>query len=168
MATTGAFSGTNVFLRVLDTSTGGWVSIGGQLSHNETLNNALLDITNKIGSGGYRELLAGEGIQSVDYTVDLVFVSDAGFDLVRSMAGTQSIEKFQVLYDDVATGFVSIEVDLMVASFTETSDDLLKASVSLQSSDSFSQAADYTYELYIPSDADSYTTSAGDIYYVRA
>ena len=168
MATSGALNGTDVFLRILTDT--GWESLGGQLSHTETLNNKLIDITNKIGSSKYRELLPDEGTQSVDYTVELVFCSQAGFDYLRSIAGTKAVSTFQVIHTDVPTGTVETKVKLQVQSFTDTSSDgeALTASVSLLSSDSFDYAMAQAFSLFVPSGSDSLLTSNGQTYYARA
>ena len=170
MATVGALNGTDVMLRVLNSSTGAWVAVGGQVSHTETLTNTPLDITNKVGSPDVRELLPDEGLQAVDYTTDLIFNSDTAFALVRALASSKSTARFQVLRGDVDSGTVPIETTLMVTSFAETSDayNPLRATVTLLSSDLFTYAADYTYQKYVPSGSDAYITAAGDTYFVRA
>lgn len=168
MATTGAFNGTDVFIRVLTDT--GWFPIGGQISHSETLNNSLLDITNKIGSNKFRELLPDEGMQSVDYSVEMVFTSQAGFDFVRAAAGDKSINLYQVVRGDIPTGTVPIEVNLQVQSFVDNSADNepLKATVSLLSSDEFDFNLNATYEKLLTSDGDNFLTSNGDQVYVRS
>ena len=105
MTTPGALSGTGVFLR-MRISDGSWQSIGGQLSHSETLTNELIEITNKIGDPGYRELLPDEGRQNTSFSVEVLFVSQSGFDFVRSIAGTKEEATLQVLRENIASGVV--------------------------------------------------------------
>lgn len=166
MATPGAFNGTNVFIRV--NTDVGWFSIGGQLSHTETANTALLDITNKIGEPSFRELLPGQGIQSIDYTIEVVFNSQAAFRFVRDLADNKNQALFQVLQGTVADGDVSVEVILQVQNLTQTSadGDPLTGSISLLSSDEFEYGS-ITYAKLITSDGDDFKDSNGNQIFVR-
>ena len=139
------------------------------MSHSETVNNALIDITNKIGAPKYRELLADEGIQSVDYSVELVFVSQAGYDFIRNAAGTNEQFLFQVVRGDIGTGTVPIEVTLQVQSFADTSADgeALKGIISLLSSDSFDFNENATFAAFLTSASENFKTSSGEQFYVR-
>lgn len=168
MATTGALNGTNVFLRVHDGSQ--WLSVGGQLSHTETLTNTLLDVTNKIGSGDFRELLPDEAMQSVDYSVEVVFVSQAGYDFVRTLAGNKGQATFQVLSGPVAGGTVETQLTGQISNFADTSTtaEPLKGTFNILSSDSFEWAMGQEFELFVPSGSDSFVTSDGNTFYVRA
>jgi predicted secreted protein len=173
MATSGAFNGTDVFMRVLIASTGAWLPLGGQVSHTETITNALVDVTNKIGSPKFRELLPDEGIQNVDYSVELVFNSQSGFEFVRSMAGTRAITDFQIVKGDVdvgVTGVVMTSVRLMVSSFVDTSGngEALKASVGFLSSDLFEWDRNQSYDIFLTSAGDNLLTSTGDKLIVEA
>lgn len=111
-----------------------YVMIGGQNSHTLTLNNGIIDITNK-SSASFRELLPDEGTQSLDLTVELTFNSEATFKAVRAMAGTKALKAFRIVIPTSG----NIDVECMIASFAETSPDgdKLTASVSFQSSGSF-------------------------------
>lgn len=168
MATPGAFNGTNVFIRVNDGSD--WLTIGGQLSHTETANTALLDITNKIGVPSFRELLPGQGMQSIDYTVEVVFNSDAAFRFVRDLAKNKDQALFQVVRGDIEVdGVVETQVTLQVQNLTQTSADNepLTGSISLLSSDEFDYGLDVMFETYLTTDQGEYVTPTGGDYLVR-
>jgi predicted secreted protein len=134
MATDGALNGTGIFV-AMDTAIPGvtYVMIGGQNSHSLTLNNNIIDITNK-SSASFRELLAGEGIQSIDLGLELTFNSEATFAALKAAAGTKAPASFQI---DVAGAL--LEFVGMVASWAESSPDgdKLTATVSIQSTGSF-------------------------------
>ena len=134
MATTGAKNGTDIYV-AMDTTVPGtsYVQIGGQNSHSLTLNNSLIDITNK-SSASCRELLPDEGTQSIDLTLDLTFNSEATFSSLRSIAGTKADAAFRINMTAGNLDFVG-----MVASFADTSPDgdKLTASVTIQSTGSF-------------------------------
>ena len=134
MATTGAENGTGIYV-AMDTAVPGvtYVQIGGQNSHSLTLNNSLIDITNK-SSASFRELLADEGTQSIDLTLDMTFNSEATFTSLRALAGTKADAAFQI--NMPAGNLIMVG---MVASFADTSPDgdKLTASVSIQSTGSF-------------------------------
>lgn len=166
MATSGAFNGTDVYVRVHDGNQ--WLALGGQVSHTETLSTALVDISNKIGSPKYRELLPNEGTQTVDYSVELVFVSQAGYDFVRALAGNKGQALFQTLRTDVATGTVQTQITAQVASFSDTSADgeALKGTLNLQSSDTIESGA-FTFARLLTSAAETFVTSDGSAFYVR-
>ena len=168
MATSGAFNGTDVFIRVNDGNQ--WLSLGGQLSHTEALTNSLLDITNKIGAPKFRELLEDEGTQQVDYSVELLFVSQAGYDFVRALAGNKGQALFQTIKTDVPTGTVMTELTLQVQNFVDTSTDNepLKGTVSLMSSSVFEYNLETTFAVFFTSGGDNFITSDGNQFYVRA
>jgi len=133
MSTTGALNGTGVFLEV-ETAPAIFTPIGGQTSHTETMTTGLLDITNKIGEPNYRELLPDEGMQEVTYVVEMIFVSQAGYDFVRAMAGDKSEHKFRISRDGIPE---AEEINLMVQTFADTSSDSepFTGTVTLLSSD---------------------------------
>lgn len=134
MATTGAKNGTGIYV-AMDTTVPGasYVQIGGQNSHSLTLNNSIIDITNK-SSASYRELLPDEGTQSLDLSLDLTFNSQATFTSLRTLAGSKADAAFKINMPGGDLLFVG-----MVASWADTSPDgdKLTASVSLQSTGSF-------------------------------
>ena len=131
MATTGAINGTSVLVAMEDTPGGGtFTAIGGQVSHSMTINNAVIDITNK-SSASFRELLDGEGTQSLDLSLELIFNSEATFDKFKAAANDKSSNTYQI-----ARGSELIEVPMIIASWAESSPDgdKITASVSMQSS----------------------------------
>ena len=134
MPTAGAQNGTGIFV-AMDTAIPGatYVQIGGQNSYGLTLNNSLIDITNK-SSAGFRELLPDEGTQSIDLSLDLTFNSEVTFQSLRTVAGTKAPASFQINMPAGMLLFVG-----MVASFADTSPDgdKLTASVTINSTGSF-------------------------------
>jgi predicted secreted protein len=137
MPTAGALNGTGIFV-AMDTTIPGatYVMIGGQTSHSLTLNNNIIDITNKT-SAQFRELLADEGTQSIDLTLEMVFNSEVTFASLKALAGTKALAAFEI---DI--GGASILFEGLVASWADTSPDgdKLSSSVSIQSSGSFTWA----------------------------
>ena len=133
MATAGALNGTGVVIAI-ETAGQVFLNIGGQVSHTETLTNNLIEITTKTAMS-YRELLPNRGIQMADYQVEIIFVSELGYDTLRALAKNKGIANFRIIAD----GGITREVRLMVASFVDTSTDneALKGSVNLLSSDIF-------------------------------
>jgi len=134
MSTTGAINGTTVVVAMGDGEVvEAFTAIGGQNSHSMTLNNAIIDVTNK-SSASFRELLADEGTQSLDLSVELTFNSEATFTLLKAAASAKTADNYQI-----ARGGEVIEGPFMIASWAETSPDgdKLTASVSLQSQDAW-------------------------------
>lgn len=131
MATTGAINATTVLVAMEDTpGIGTFTAIGGQSSYSMTLNNAIIDTTNK-SSASFRELLAGEGTQSLDLSLELIFNSETTFETFRDAASSQIAALMQI-----ARGGQVIQGPFMIASWAESSSDGDKqtASVSMQSS----------------------------------
>lgn len=130
----GEQNGTGIFV-TMDTAVPGvtYVQIGGQNSHSLTLNNNLIDITNK-SSASFRELLPDEGTQSIDLSLDLTFNSETAAAALRALAGSKGDASFRIVMPAGNLDFVG-----MVASLADTSPDgdKLTSSVSLQSTGSF-------------------------------
>ena len=139
MSTAGAQNATGIYVS-MDSAVphaSGHVQIGGQNSHSITLNNQIIDITNK-SSASFRELLPDEGIQALDLSIELVFNSEATFTALRALAGSKADASFRINMPTTDLDFVG-----MVASFVETSNDgdKLTASVTIQSTGSFTWGA---------------------------
>lgn len=127
---TGVLNGTDVKLAIETTPSGGVFSdIGGLISNSLTANNGAIDITNKT-SDSFREILDGEGLQSMDLTAEIVFSTDANFAIMK--AGYTS--KANLLYQ-MARGAEVIEGEFYITSWAESSpdNDKVTVSVSLQS-----------------------------------
>jgi TP901-1 family phage major tail protein len=126
----GELNGTDVGVAIDATGGGTFADIGGITTNSFTLNNGAIDITNK-SSASWRELLAGEGLQSVDLTFECLFSSDAAFANVKTSALAKTILPYQIV-----RGSDTLQGSFMITSFAETSpdNDKVTASVSLQSS----------------------------------
>lgn len=94
---------------------GQWRLIGGQVSHTDTLSNNPIDITNK-SSQDYRELLAEEGLQTRDITLELQYNSDANYQRLRELARTGQKAEFRILRTN--TG-LNDDVTAAIGSFSE-------------------------------------------------
>ena len=131
MALTGALNGTDVALAV-EATPGGAVfnAVGGLVSNAFTANNGAIDLTNK-SSASWREILAGEGLQSVDITAEIIFSDDTNFDLMKASASAKTILNYQI-----ARGADVLEGGFYITSWAETApdNDKLTVSVSMQSS----------------------------------
>lgn len=134
----GEQNGTNVLVAIEDTDNPGqYLIIGGQTSHTLTLNNNPIDITNK-SSNSFRTLLEGEGLQSIDLSLELVYNSDVAYGRLRAAADTKESRNYRIL---IGSNTV-LEGAFMIATFGETSpdNDKLTNSVSMQSSGQFTFA----------------------------
>lgn len=139
MATPDALNGTNVFVAMQPTPVVTvYTQIGGQNSHTLTLNNGIIDITNK-SSAQFRELLAGQGTQSLDLSMELTFNSQVTFRQMRTAWKDKTLQGFQIDID----GTIAIIFEGMIATFNQTSPDgdKLTAAVTIQSSGSFDISA---------------------------
>lgn len=131
MATTGTIDGVDVGLAVETTPGGGtFADMGGITTNGMTINNGVIDITNK-SSAGWREIHAGQGLQSVDMSVEVVFNTETNFLIMEAASLSQALLNYQYARNGkVFTGAFKI------ATWGETSPDneKLTVSVSLQSS----------------------------------
>lgn len=130
----GELNGTLVLVAIEDTpGSGTYTPVGGQTSHTLTLNNAVIDITNK-DSNSFRVLLANAGLKSCDLSLELMYNSDSAYLAVRALYENQGITNFRV-----SIGGTDFDCAYMVASFADTSPDnsAVSSTISLQSSGSF-------------------------------
>ena len=126
MALTGALNGTDVKLAVESAPASGMFNaVGGLITNSFTLNNGAIDITNK-SSASVRDILAGEGLQSLDLSAEVIFSTDTNFKIVKDSALAKTILKY-----NVARGSEILAVDLYITSFVETSPDNDKHSASI-------------------------------------
>jgi predicted secreted protein len=119
-----ALNGTNVILKIANG--GGWLTIGGQLTHTVNENNAPIDKTNK-ASQSWRELIDGEGLQTVDVTSEIIFSNDAALRLLKTASRNKTVERIQV----VAGGTPDMEFDVYVVSVSDSNPDNDKKTGSL-------------------------------------
>lgn len=134
MTTPGAENGTKVLVAIEDPdSPGTFLPIGGQNSHTLTINNNPIDITNKT-SASFRELLADEGLQSLDLSLELTYNSETAYQEMRGQVTTKSQTLYQIMI-----GSTIISGTFMIGTFGETSpdNDKLTNSVALLSSGAF-------------------------------
>ncbi len=131
MALTGTFNGTDVALAV-ETTPGGatFANVGGLTSNSFTANNGAIDLTNK-SSASWREVMAGEGLQTVDITAEIIYNDDANFDIMKASASDKSILNYQI-----ARGADVLEGGFYITSWAEAApdNDKVTVSVSMQSS----------------------------------
>jgi len=126
MALTGTINGTDVQLAVESTPGGGtFNAVGGLVTNSFTLNNGAIDVTNK-SSASFREVMAGEGLQTLDMSAEVIFSTDANFAIVKQSALDKTVLSYQV-----ARGAEVLAVDLYITSFVETSPDNDKQSASI-------------------------------------
>lgn len=75
-----------------------FTTIGGLRATSMTINNDVVDITNKT-SGGWRELLAGAGIRSISISGSGVFTGSAAESLMRDHALSGAIANYEVVFE---------------------------------------------------------------------
>ena len=126
----GELNGTDVGVAIDVADNNTFVDIGGITTNSFTLNNGAIEITNK-SSASFREVLGGEGLQSMDLTIEVVFSSDSAFAAMKTSAVNKTKKAYQV-----ARGSDVVESLFYITSYAETSpdNDKLTASVSLISS----------------------------------
>jgi predicted secreted protein len=90
MSGTTAYKGRSATMQVSSNGGSTFTTIGGVRTKNATVNNNPVDITND-GSNGFQELLADGGTQSVEISVDGVFVDDAAFTTLQTTADDRTL-----------------------------------------------------------------------------
>lgn len=139
MATTGARNATKVLVMREDTPASGTFSvIGGQSSHTLTINNALIDITNK-SSDEYRELLAGSGLRSADLSMEITYSSDSVFASVKADVDTRAAILYKLVFDPTGTNSDVFSATMIINSFGESAGngEAVTNSVSMQSTGAY-------------------------------
>ena len=118
-----------LLLRVFDR----YEVIGGQLNHSDSMNNNPIDITNR-ASQEYRHLLPGEGQQTRDVSLELVFNSDRNYQRMRNLAQTREIAEFRIVRSD--TGYNDdFRAIVTTCSDVASDNDKVVSTVSLQMTD---------------------------------
>lgn len=89
----------NAFLLKVEATPGGgtYNAVGGGRAVTLTINNEMVDVTNK-DSSGFRELLAAAGINSMSISAEGVYVDDANFDLVATSAEANTHLNYQIVF----------------------------------------------------------------------
>ena len=132
MALAGVLNGTDVALAVETTPGGGtYAAVGGLVSNSFTANNGAIDLTNK-SSASWRDIMASEGLQSVDLSAEIIFSTDTNFAIMKASASAKTILSYQI-----ARGAAIVEGLFYITSWAEAApdNDKVTVSVSLQSSE---------------------------------
>ena len=129
MATVGALNGTQVVLQ-LDVA-GTWETVGGQMTHTASFQTALIEITNKT-SAQWRELLDGQGIQSMDLSLEITYTSEATYQSMRGYALDKSFRSYRIAYG-ASTEYYEFEGQIQSIGDAAPDGDRLTSSLSLQS-----------------------------------
>lgn len=90
--------GRSVVLKVETTPGGGtYAAVGGGRTLSMTINNEIVDVTNK-DSAGVRTLLEGAGVTSYSATIAGVFNDDSNFQLVRAAVQGNDHLNYQLVF----------------------------------------------------------------------
>ena len=81
---------------------GTMTTVGGMRSTSMTLNDEMVDITNK-DSGSQRELLPAGGILSMTISASGVFTDSTAEQTLRSAYGTSTFKSYNVIVPDLGT-----------------------------------------------------------------
>ncbi len=81
---------------------GTMTTVGGMRSTSMTLNDEMVDITNK-DSGSQRNLLAAGGVSSMSITASGVFTDTSAETTLRSKFATSTFESYNVIVPDLGT-----------------------------------------------------------------
>lgn len=115
-----------------------FTKIGGFRTNNLSINNALIDITNK-DSAEMQELLAGAGIQSLSASGSGVFTDDAAFATANTACLNKTKDNWQLIIPDFGTYTCGFMVESL--EFDGTHDGEQTFSISLKSSGAITFAA---------------------------
>lgn len=131
---TGIVNGTAAILQI--NTGGGFIDICGEVTHSTTYNTESIDTTNKC-SDQTRTLLAGEGTQSIDISVESLFSDDAAFQFLRSKYFDKASFPAQQII-----GSNTLSVTVMVTNMADTAglNETVKTSFTLNSTGTFSEA----------------------------
>lgn len=96
-----AIKGLNLLLKI-GTVSGSPVTVAGMKDTAFSLNNEMVDVTNK-DSSGYRTLLEQAGVQSLSITASGTADSAAGYETLRGYAFANSINTFSLFFNNGST-----------------------------------------------------------------
>ena len=93
-----AQKGESFLLKIEATPGGGtYGAIGGGRAVTISINNEMVDVTNK-DSSGVRELLAGAGINSMNVSAEGVYVDDSNIDLLLTAGTANTHLNYQITF----------------------------------------------------------------------
>ena len=98
-----AQKGRDLLVKVDQTGTGSFITIGGLRTRTLAFNAATVDITNSESAGLWRELLAGAGVRNARITGNGIFKDSATDALVRDTFFTGTIRAWQVIIPGLGT-----------------------------------------------------------------
>ena len=127
-----AINGSDVFLAVETApASGTFTQVGGLISNSTSGTNAAIDLTCK-DSNSWRDLMDGEGLQSMDISAECIFSTDTLFQVVKSSYLAKTILNYEI-----ARGGETISGGFYVTAFNEASpdNDKVTASITLSSSE---------------------------------
>ncbi len=105
------------FLLKIGAVAGSPVTLAGAQTNGLTINNEMVDITNK-DSAGIRTLLEGAGTQSLTLTINGVFEDGASMTTFRLNSLNNTIDAYSLFYDNGDT----LEGNFQIVSFENTGD----------------------------------------------
>jgi len=163
-----ALNGSDVFIRVFNQNADAWQIVGGQLTHSESLTNQPIDVTHK-QNGNVREFMDGEGLRTLDLTLDVIFSTDVAFDYIKQSFVDKTIERYEIingLSDEGDAGTVDF-FSSMVTAFAETSPDNDKTSASVTFTSTSVFAQELTYQQFQTVLLEDFHTSNSEQFLVR-
>ena len=129
MATPGALNGTEVVLQL--EVAGAYEVVGGVMTHAANFQTAIVEITNK-SSGQWRELLDGQGIQSMDLSAEFTYTSEVNYQRLRGFSLDKSIQPYRIAYG-ASTEYYAFHGMIQSIGDTAPDGDRLTSSLALQS-----------------------------------
>jgi predicted secreted protein len=131
MSGTTAYKGRSAALQISANGGSTFTTIGGARTANITLNNNPVDITN-VGSGGFQEMLADGGTQSLSISLDGVVVNDASFKTLQTQSDDRTLIWHKLAFG--AAGVIACKMAVVSLQLGAPHDGAQTFSVSLASS----------------------------------
>jgi len=130
----GVLNGTDVVILMDDGIN--FILIGGQTSHSTSLTFEPIAIDNK-SAPRFRELLTGEGLKTAEVTMEVLFSTDAGYELMQQKFDDKEFADIQVRYLSDLTRVHEIKVLITAISEPVEQNSAVTSSVTMMSTDAF-------------------------------
>lgn len=98
-----AQTGRTALVKLDNTGSGSFQTIGGVRTRSLTINSEAVDVTNSDSTNQWRELLAAAGVKSVQMQCNGVFIDDAYINQLIAYANACTIREWQLTHPAIGT-----------------------------------------------------------------
>lgn len=92
-----------VLVKVDNTGSGSYQTIGGARTKSITINNEIVDVTTSDSTNQWRELLATAGVKNASISLSGIFIDDTYINTVIALANADTHRNWQLIHSSLGT-----------------------------------------------------------------